>query len=74
MPSAVATLIETQSLEVAVAADKALDVDSLEQAILAQFPVQTQLLRWAIVAKLEPASVDNQPIFYQIEATLGHIE
>jgi hypothetical protein len=59
--------IETKAIERALPTDRALCIDAIEQAILAGFPHNTQLLRWAIVDKGESTAVATS---YHIEATL----
>jgi hypothetical protein len=63
-------VVETQSLCIEIPAEKALCIETLEHAILAQFPAQTQVLRWAIVGKCESTVLASTSIFYQIEATI----
>jgi hypothetical protein len=65
------TVIETQSIAVEVPLGQALCIQTLERSILAQFPAQTQLLRWAIVAKIESATIAIT--IYRIEATVQRV-
>jgi hypothetical protein len=65
------TMIETQSLLIEVPIEQALCIETLERAILGQFPAQTQLLRWAIVAKIE--STTMAIAIYRIEATVQRV-
>jgi hypothetical protein len=65
------TVVETQSVAIAVPVNQGLCIETIERAILAHFPVQTNLLRWAIVGQTTPMAVAL--VGYCIEATIQHI-
>jgi hypothetical protein len=65
------TVVETQSVAIVVTVNQGLCIETIERAILDHFPVQTNLLRWAIVGQTKPVS--NEMVGYCIEATLQRI-
>ena len=66
------TVVETQSVAISVPVEQGLCIETIERAILAGFPAQTHLLRWAIVGKTTKPITSNM-VGYCIEATVQHI-
>jgi hypothetical protein len=63
------SVVETQSLVIEVSAEQSLCIETLEQSILAGFPAETHLLRWAIVRNVSVLT-DPSACCYDIETTI----